>query len=127
LPRKSGAGKTPRVSRVDLLGKTSTGIRKCQRGTADTRTCSCGAWSESHGKNVYGRSLGRFSVRGAPQGGLCESAGFRKSRRWAALGKCIHQRDLPMRAAGKQTPAQRDLELPRLPRARTGNLETKSG
>src|SRR5204862_6293195 len=115
LPRKSGAGKTPRVSQLDLLGKTGPGIRRWARRALDTWPCASGAWSESHGENVYGRSLGRFSVHGAPQSGLCESAGFRKLRRWAALEKCIHQRDLPMRAAGKQTSAQRDLELPRLP------------
>src|SRR5713226_3904235 len=81
IPRKGSAGKTARVSRVDLLGTAGAGIWRSASGTFYFGTCAGCARIESNGAYVYGRSFGRVFVRGSAQGRIRKSGEFPRSER----------------------------------------------
>src|SRR6266481_2903086 len=111
---------------MDLLGKTGSWFRRRRRTTPNSWACTSSARSKPHGADVYWRPLRRFSVCGAAQSWVCESVHFPAPRRWIAVKGRVHQRDMPLRTARQYAATARNLELPRLSRARNGNFETKS-
>jgi len=97
---------------VDLLGQASAGIWRVHAqllilALRQRRTAATGRDASLQG------SLRRFSLRRAAQSGVCESAHFpAPGRRFAAYDAYIPRQSVG--AAGKQTAARRNSELPGL-------------
>src|SRR5208283_3893182 len=127
IPGKSGGRKEAGVPRVGILGTRRARVRRPPRTIIYPGAGSCGAWSESHGTRVHGGPLRGFPVQGVAPGGIRESTEFAESRGWIAVAECLHRRSRALRAACQQAAAARNIELPRLFAARTGDFAARGG